>query len=126
MAKITLKQHHIIVSTLWNNGICNAKTLHKLTSILCSTIYNYVKKLINGNTLNPLSYSSKSKKLSSKKWHFLSHLVLANKFATCAKLANILNENYTNLNVTNQTVLNKLNNLNYFNTISKSIPLLTD
>jgi len=61
-----------------------------------------------------------------KKYYFFSYLILANKFVTYAKLANILNENYTNLNITNQTVLNKLNNLNYFNTISKSIPLLTD
>ncbi|CAG8753825.1 1576_t:CDS:1, partial [Funneliformis caledonium] len=49
-----------------------------------------------------------------------------NKYYTCTELANILNENYTNLNVTDWTVLNELNNLNYFSTVPKTIPLLTD
>ena len=66
MAKVTLEQHH----TLWNNGVCDAKTLHKLTSIPRSTIYDYVKKLKNGNTLNPYLVLV-DQKLSPKKHHFL-------------------------------------------------------
>jgi transposase len=126
MAKVTLEQRHTIVSTLWSNGVRDAKSLHKLTSIPRSTIYDYVKKLKNGDTLNPLPRSGRPRKLSPKKRRFLGRLITANKFSTCAELANILNENYTNLNVTDRTVLNELNNLNYFNIIPKSIPLLTD
>ncbi|CAG8606152.1 14443_t:CDS:1 [Funneliformis mosseae] len=100
MTNITLEQCCTIISTLWSNGVHDAKTLHKLTSIPRFTVYDYVKKLKNDNTLNPLPRSSRLKKLSSKKRHFLGRLISANRYYTCTELANILNENYTNLNVT--------------------------
>ncbi|RGB23404.1 hypothetical protein C1646_677144 [Rhizophagus diaphanus] len=100
MAKVTLAQRRIIVSTLWDNGVHNAKSLHQLTSIPLSTIYDYIKKLKNGVTLSPLSRSGRPKKLTPKKHYYLGRLISANKYYTCAELANILNDNYTNLNVT--------------------------
>src|SRR2546423_48834 len=124
--KTTLEQRHTIVSTLWNNGVHNAKSLHQLTSIPRSTIYDYIKKLKNRVTLSPLPRSERPKKLSPKKCRFLGHLISANRFYTCAELSNILNDNYTDLNITDRTVLNELNDLQYFCTIPKSVPLLTD
>ncbi|CAG8706867.1 5252_t:CDS:1, partial [Funneliformis mosseae] len=67
MANITLEQRHTIVSTLWSNSVHDAKTLHKLTFISRFMVYDYVKKLKNSNTLNPLPCSSRPKKLSPKK-----------------------------------------------------------
>ena len=71
MAKVTLEQRHTIVSTLWSNGIHDAKSLHKLTSIPRSTIYDYVKKLKNGDTLNPLPRSGRPKNFLPKNVIFL-------------------------------------------------------
>ena len=76
--------------------------------------------------MSPLPRSGRPKKLSPKKRHFLGRLISANRFYICAELSNILNDNYTDLNITDRTVLNELNNLQYFCTIPKSVPLLTD
>ncbi|CAG8736723.1 2769_t:CDS:1, partial [Funneliformis caledonium] len=65
------------------------------------------------------------KRLSLKKHCHLEKLVSANKFSTCAELANILNEKYTNLDISKRTVLNELYSLNYISTVPKSILLLT-
>ncbi|CAG8741227.1 9091_t:CDS:1, partial [Funneliformis caledonium] len=76
-------------------------------------------------SLEPLSRPERPKRLSPKKRRHLEKLVSANKFSTYAKLANILNEKYTNLDISKRTILNELHSLNYISTVSKSIPLLT-
>ncbi|CAJ0827757.1 9518_t:CDS:2, partial [Entrophospora sp. SA101] len=47
---------HKTITTLWENGIHDACTLHELTSIPLSTIYYYTKKLSNGISLDPGQY----------------------------------------------------------------------
>jgi len=121
----TLSQRRTIVTTLWENGTHDAKTLHSLTSIPLSTLYDYIKKLKKGISLEPLSRSGRPKRLSPKKRCHLGKLVSVNKYSTCAELANILNDKHTNLNIHKRTVLRELHSLNYLSTIPKSIPLLT-
>ncbi len=52
MANVTLEQHHTAVTFLWHAGVCDIKTLYKQTSVPLSTIYDYLKKLKMGYSLN--------------------------------------------------------------------------
>ena len=110
-----------MIAILWKNSTHDAKTLHSLTSISLSMIYYYVRKLKKNISLEPLSRPERPKRLSPKKCHHLRKLVSANKFSTCAELANILNEKYTNLDISKRTVLNELHSLNYISTYSSKI-----
>src|ERR1043166_3030484 len=125
MANITLEQHHTAVTSLWNSGVRDAKTLQKLTSVPPSTIYDYLKKLKMGYSLDPLPRSGRPRKLTPKKRHHLGQLVLQNKYSTAPKLKNTLNKLHPNLNVSSSTVLNELHKLKYRCTVLKTIPLLT-
>src|SRR5271170_4606618 len=93
MAHVALKQRHTLITSLWENGVRNAHTLHELTSILLSTVYKYIKKLKNNITLDPLPRTGRPKKLSPKKYRYLGQLISKNKFSTTPELANPLNEN---------------------------------
>jgi hypothetical protein len=126
MAHVALKQRHTLITSLWENGIHDAHTLHELTSIPLSTVYKYIKKLKNNITLDPLPRTGRPKKLSPKKRRYLGQLISKNKFSTTPELANLLNVKYPNLDIAKRTVLYELHNLNYISTVPKSIPLLTD
>jgi transposase len=126
MAYSSFAQRRTMVATLWKNGTHDAKTLHSLTSIPLSTIYDHIKKLKKNIPLKPLSRPGRPKQLSPKKCRHLGKLVSANKFSTCSELANILNGKHPNLNISKRTVLNELHRLNYVSTVPKTIPLLTD
>jgi transposase len=126
MTKPSIDQRRKTVTTLWENGTCDAYTLHKLTSIPLSTIYDYTKKLSNGISLDPKQRSGRPRKLSPKQRCHLGQLVSKNKFSTSAELANILNKHHSNLNISNRTVLNELHRLQYCSTVPKSVPLLTN
>jgi len=54
MVNIILEQCHIVITSLWNSDVCDAKTLHELTSVPLSTIYDYLKKLKMGYSLDLL------------------------------------------------------------------------
>src|SRR6266540_1938804 len=125
MANVILEQHHTAVTSLWHVGVRDAKTLHKQTSVPLSTIYDYLKKLKMGYSLDPLPRSGRPKKLTSKKCRHLGQLVSQNKYSTCPELVNNLKQLHPNLNVSLRTVLNELYNLKYRCTISKTIPFLT-
>ena len=126
MTYSSFAQCHTMVVTLQKNGTHDAKTLHSLTSIPLSTIYDHIKKLKKNIPLEPLSRPGRPKRLSPKKCHHLGKLVSANKFSTCSELANTLNGKYPNLNISKRTVLNELHRLNYISTVSKTISLLTN
>lgn len=126
MARVTFEQRHTIVTSLWNNGVHNAKTLHELTSIPLSTIYDYLKKLKKNTTLDPLPRSGRPRKLTPKKRRQLGQLVSNNKYATYSELANTLNTHHPNLDISRRTVLDELYKLKYHKIIPKTIPLLTD
>src|SRR5688572_11060227 len=125
MANVTLEQRRMAVTSLWNSGVCDAKTLHELTSVPLSTIYDYLKKLKMGYSLDPLPRSGRSKKLTPKKRRHLGQLVSQNKYSTCLEFVNNLKQLHPNLNVSSRTVFNKLHNLKYHCTIPKTIPFLT-
>ena len=125
MANITLDQYHIAVTSLWNAGVRDAKTLHELTSVPLFTIYDYLKKLKMGCSLDPLPRSGRPKTLTPKKRRHLGQLISQNKYSTCSDLKNTLNQLHPNLNVSSRTVLNELHNLKYCCTIPKTIPFLT-
>ncbi|CAB5178870.1 unnamed protein product [Rhizophagus irregularis] len=126
MARVTLEQRRTTITSLWNSGIHNAKTLHQITSIPLSTIYDYLKKLKNGISLDPLPRSGRPRKLTPRKRRHLGQLVSNNKYATCSELANTLKNHHPNLDINRRTVLNELYNLKYRKIKPKSIPLLTD
>src|SRR6266542_1873511 len=125
MANVTLKQRRTAVTSLWHADVRDAKTLHKQTSVPLSTIYDYLKKLKMGYSLDPLPTSGRPKKLTPKKRHHLDQLVSQNKYSTCSELENNLKQLHPNLNVSSRTVLNELHNLKYHYTIPKTIPFLT-
>src|SRR6266498_5857934 len=125
MVNVTLEQRRTAITSLWNSSVCDAKTLHELTSVPLSTIYDYLKKLKMGYSLDPLPRSGRPKKLTPKKRHHLDQLVSQNKYSTCSELVNNLKQLHPNLNVSSRTVLNELHNLKYHCTISKTIPFLT-
>src|SRR6266540_4386726 len=125
MVNVTLEQRHTAITSLWNSDVCDAKTLHELTSISLSTIYDYLKKLKMDYSLDSLSRSGRPKKLTPKKHHHLGQLISQNKYSTCPKLKNTLNQLYPNLNVSSRTILNELYNLKYRCTIPKTILFLT-
>jgi len=52
MTKPSIDQNRKTITTLWANGTHDAYTIHELTSISLSTIYNYIKKLENGESLD--------------------------------------------------------------------------
>ena len=126
MTKPSLDQNRKTITTLWANGTHDAYTIHELTSISLSTIYNYIKKLENGESLDHKPRSGRPRKLSPNQRRHLGQLVTSNKYSTSTKLANILNKHHPDLNVSSRTVLNELHNLQYRCTVPKSIPLLTD
>ena len=123
MTKPSFDQRRKTIASLWANGTQDANTLHKLTSISLSTIYDYIKKLQNGESLDPKPRSGRPRKLSSNQRRHLGQLVSSNQYSTSTKLANILNKHHPDLNV---TVLNELHNLQYHCTVPKTVPLLTD
>ena len=125
MANVTLEQRHTAVTSLWNSGVRDAKTLQKLTSVPPSTIYDYLKKLKMGYSLDPLPRSGRPRKLTPRKRHHLGQLVSQNKYSTAPELKNTLNKLHPNLNVSSSTVLNELHKLKYRCTVLKTIPLLT-
>ena len=125
MVNITLDQCYIAITFLWNAGIHDAKTLHKLTSVPLFTIYDYLKKLKMSYSLDPLPQSSRPRKFTPKKRRHLGQLILQNKYSTCSELKNTLNQLHPNLNASSRTVLNELHNLKYRCTIPKTIPFLT-
>ncbi|CAJ0645873.1 13650_t:CDS:1, partial [Entrophospora sp. SA101] len=90
---------HKTITTLWENGIHDACTLHELTSIPLSTIYYYTKKLSNGISLDPGQCSERPRKISPKQCCHFRQLVLKNKFSASTELANILNKYHSNLNI---------------------------
>ena len=49
MTKPSIDQNRKTITTLWANGTHDAYTIHELTSISLSTIYNYIKKLKTEN-----------------------------------------------------------------------------
>src|ERR1043166_2632383 len=108
MANVTLEQRCIAVTSLWNSGVCDAKTLQKLTSVPPFTIYDYLKKLKMGYSLDPLPRSGRPRKLIPRKRRHLSQLVSQNKYSTAPELKNTLNKLHPNLNVSLNTVLNEL------------------
>jgi len=126
MTKPSLDQNRKMITTLWANGTHDAYTIHELTSISLSTIYNYIKKLENGESLDHKPRSGRPRKLSPNQRRHLGQLVTSNKYSTSTKLANILNKHHPDLNVSSRTVLNELHNLQYRCTVPKSVPLLTD
>ncbi|CAJ0638612.1 19034_t:CDS:2 [Entrophospora sp. SA101] len=99
--KPSIDQRRKTITTLWENGTCDTYTLHKLTSIPLSTIYDYIKKLRNGIFLDPKQHSGRPRKLSPKQRCHLGQLVSKNKFSASAELANILNKHHSNLNISN-------------------------
>jgi transposase len=125
MANITLDQRRTAVTSLWNAGVRDAKTLHELTSVPLSTIYDYLKKLKMGYSLDPLPRSGRPRKFTPKKRRHLGQLISQNKYSTCSELKNTLNQLHPNLNASSRTVLNELHNLKYRCTIPKTIPFLT-
>jgi len=125
MANITLEQRHTAVTSLWHAGIHDTKTLHKQTFVSLSTIYDYLKKLKMGYSLDPLPRFGRPKKLTPKKCCHLDQLVSQNKYSTCPELVNNLKQLHPNLNISSRTVLNELHNLKYRCTIPKTIPFLT-
>src|SRR6266498_15768 len=124
MANITLEKCHTAVTSLWHADVRDAKTLHNQTFVPLSTIYDYLKKLKMGYSLDPLPRSGRPKKLTSKKRHHLGQLISQNKYSTCSELKNTLNQLHPNLNVSSRTVLNELYNLKYHCTILKTILFL--
>src|SRR6266498_5886739 len=124
MANVILEQHHTAVTSLWHVGVRNAKTLHKQTSVPLSTIYDYLKKLKMGYSLNPLPRSGRPKKLTPKKRRHLGQLISQNKYLTCSEFKNTLNQLHPNLNVSSRTVLNELYNRKYRWVIPKTTPFL--
>src|ERR1043166_10241711 len=113
MANVTNEQRRATITSLWNAGIRKAKTLHKMTSVPLSTIYDYLKKLENGTSLDPLPRSGRPKKFTPKKRRHLGQLVSENKYLTCTQLADTLNNHHPNLDVSARTALNELTNLKY-------------
>ena len=75
MVNVTLEQCRTAITSLWNSGVCDAKTLHELTSVPLSTIYDYLKKLKMGYSLDPLPRSGRPKKLTPKKRRHLGQLI---------------------------------------------------
>src|SRR4051794_17124148 len=125
MANVTLEQRRIAITSLWNSSVRDAKTLNELTSILLSTIYDYLKKLKMGFSLDPLPRFGRPRKLTPKKRRYLGQLISQNKYSTVPELKNTLNQLHPNLNVSSRTVLNELHKLKYCCTIPKTILLLT-
>jgi transposase len=125
MANVTLEQRRTAVTSLWNSGVCDTKTLHELTSIPLSTIYDYLKKLKMGYSLDPFPRPGRPRKLTPRKRRHLGQLVSQNKYSTCPELVNNLKQLHPNLNVSSRTVLNELYKLKYRCTIPKTIPFLT-
>src|SRR6266542_3271923 len=125
MVNVTLEQRRTAITSLWNSGVRDAKTLHKQTSVPLSTIYDYLKKLKMGYSLDPLPRSGRPKKLTPKKRHHFGQLVSQNKYSICPELVNNLKQLHPNLNVSSRTVLNELYNFKYHCIIPKTIPFLT-
>ena len=63
MTKPSIDQNRKTITTLWANGTHDAYTIHELTSISLSTIYNYIKKLENGESLDHKPRSGRPRKL---------------------------------------------------------------
>ncbi len=123
--KLFLSERWSFVSNLWTNGVHNINELHKITCILKSTLYTYIQKLENFDTIKPKPRSRRSKLLSSKKWTHLEKLASTRKCATSKEIAFILNQTYPNLNIASRTIRENLFNLGYRVCIPTSIPMLT-
>ena len=63
MTKPSIDQNRKTITALWANGTHDAYTIHELTSISLSTIYNYIKKLENGESLDHKPRSGRPRKL---------------------------------------------------------------
>ena len=109
---------------LWNNGICDAKKLHKLTNIPLSTIYRKIKKIKKNVSLEHAGGNGRPKKITASASRILSQYVRHDTSLSTRTLARKLQN--IGVEASYRTVGRHLSSAGYLKRLPKATPMLTE
>jgi transposase len=109
----TIAERRAYVRTLWFNGMRNAHELSSITGLPLSTVYKYIAQLKETGKLDILPRSGRPKILTPRKRRQLGLLVSKDPYLTSNEMTIALQETYPELEVTDRTVRNTLQTLDY-------------
>jgi len=109
---------------LWNNGIHNAKELHKLTNVPLSTIYKKIKKIKKNGSLKHDGGNGRPKKITASASRVLCQYVRHDNSLSTRTLSRKL-ENI-GVEASYRTVGRHLSSVGYIKRLPKATPMLTE
>ncbi|EXX61191.1 hypothetical protein RirG_173480 [Rhizophagus irregularis DAOM 197198w] len=109
---------------LWNNGIHDAKKLHKLTNISLSTIYRKIKKIKKNGLLEHAGGNGRPKKIIASASRVLSQYVRHDSSLSTRTLARKLQN--IGVEASYRTVGRHLSGVGYLKRLPKATPMLTE
>jgi len=109
---------------LWNNGICDAKKLHKLTNIPLFTIYRKIKKIKKNGSLEHAGGNGRPKKITGNASRILSQYVRHDTSLSTRTLARKLQN--IGVEASYKTVGRHLSSAGYVKRLPKATPMLTE
>jgi transposase len=118
------KTYNETLLTLWDNGIHNAKELHKLTNIPLSTIYRKIEKIKKNGSLKHAGGNGRPKKITASASRALGQYVRHDTSLSTRTLARKL-ENI-GVEVSYRTIGRHLSSVGYVKRIPKATPMLTE
>src|SRR5438105_1760561 len=118
------KTYNETLLNLWDNGIHNAKELHKLTNIPLSTIYRKIEKIKKNGLLKHAGGNGRPKKITASASRALGQYVRHDTSLSTRTLARKL-ENI-GIEVSYRTIGRHLSSVGYVKRIPKATPMLTE
>jgi transposase len=117
-----LRQREVILH-LWNEGVYDAKEIHRRTNIGLSTIYYNLNKLKTKGDLAQKPGQGRPKKLTNKAAKVLGQQIRRNPTSSTIDLAKKLSEK--GVSVSRHTVGRHLHYYGYRNSLPLAVPMLT-
>ncbi len=124
MSFSTKKPHNEVLLHLWNNGIHNAKELHKLTDIPLPTIYRKIKKIKKNGSLKHAGGNGRPKKINANSSRALCQYIRHDTSLSTRTLARKLENLGTQ--VSYRTIGRHLASIGYLKKLPKATPMLTE
>jgi transposase len=122
MVKLPLTNRQSNVRDAWRRGIRKVSSLAKITGVPLSTVYKYVAKLKNKQTLNPLPRPGRPRILPPEKRHVLGRIIQNNRYLTCKEITTSLN---LKPKILPRTINREINKLGYRTCHPRTVPMLT-
>lgn len=124
MSFSNIKTSNETLLDLWNNGIRNAKELHKLTNIPLSTIYDNIKKIKKNGNVKHAGGNGRPRKITGNASRALGQFIRNNTSISTRTLEKKLIN--MGIEVSYRTIGRHLAGLGYQKKLPKATPMLTE